>query len=299
MVAYTQPANPTRYAQNHRVLKTLKYKAPAKLNLFLHITKRRPDAYHELQTLFQLIDYYDELHFDLRTDSEINLSSNVDIPIQNNLVFKAARLLQQQCNKSKGVDIYLHKHIPISMGLGGGSSDAATTLRVLNQLWDCQLNGEQLMAYGRELGADVPLFINGRSAWGEGIGDILQAVELPSHWYTVFISPHQIDTRTMFEYPELKRDCVKVSMEDYLAGRTTNVFEAVIRNNYPQISEDMDWLNSHQTAYLSGSGGAFFAICETEQQASALSKECPEHLQSFVASGINVSPLINELGDIW
>ena len=299
MATYTHPTNPAKYNQNLCVLKALKYKAPAKLNLFLHITKRRPDAYHELQTLFQLIDYCDELRFELRTDNEINLTSNVDIPIQNNLVFKATRLLQPHCNKPQGVDIYLHKRIAIGMGLGGGSSDAATTLRVLNQLWDCQLDGEQLMAYGRELGADVPLFINGRSAWGEGIGDILQAVDLPSHWYTVFIPPHQIDTRTMFEYPELKRDCAKVSMEDYLAGRTTNVFEAVIRNKYPQINKSMDWLSSHQTAYLSGSGGAFFAICETEQQAIALSQACPEHLESFVASGINVSPLINELGDIW
>ena len=137
----------------------MKYQAPAKLNLFLHIVKRRSDSYHELQTLFQLIDYCDELDFKVRSDDAINLQCDVDIPPQDNLVFKAARLLQQHCNISQGIDIYLHKRIPTGMGLGGGSSDAATTLKVLNQLWDCRLNDVQLMAYGKDLGADIPLFI--------------------------------------------------------------------------------------------------------------------------------------------
>ena len=271
----------------------MKYSAPAKLNLFLHITKRRPDGYHELQTLFQLIDYCDELDFKVRSDDTINLQCNMDIPLQDNLVYKAAYLLQQYCNIPQGIDIYLHKRIPTGMGLGGGSSDAATTLKVLNQLWDCRLGDVQLIAYGKNLGADVPLFVAGQSAWGEGIGEVLRAVSLPPRWYVIFIPPQQINTGVMFEYPELKRDCLSVSMTDYLAGRTTNVFEAVVRNEYPQIAADMDWLNSRSTAYLTGSGGAFFASCETAEQAAELTYDCPAHLRYFFAQGIDKSP-INE-----
>ena len=272
----------------------MKYLAPAKLNLFLHITGCRPDGYHELQTLFQLIDYYDELDFKIRSDDAINLYCNVDIPLHDNLVFKAAGLLQQYCGKPQGIDIYLHKRIAMGMGLGGGSSDAATTLKVLNRLWDCRLNEAQLMAYGKDLGADVPLFIAGRSAWGEGIGEILQAVDLPPRWYAVFIPPQRINTGVMFECSELKRDCVKVSMEDYSAGRTANVFEAVVRNEYPQIAADMDWLNSRSAAHLTGSGGAFFASCETEAQATELTYDCPAHLQFLIARGLDESP-VNQL----
>ena len=269
----------------------MKHLAPAKLNLFLHITKRRSDGYHELQTLFQLIDYYDELDFKVRSDDTINLQCNVDIPLQDNLVFKAACLLQQHCNTPQGIDIYLHKRIPTGMGLGGGSSDAATTLKVLNRLWDCRLNDMQLMAYGKGLGADIPLFIAAQSAWGEGIGEILQAVNLPPRWYAVFIPPYQINTSVMFGCPELKRDCVRVSMKDYLAGRTANVFEAVVRKEYPQIAADMDWLNSRSTAYLTGSGGAFFASCESEAQAVELTEGCPAHLRYLVARGIDEMPV--------
>ena len=269
----------------------MKYLAPAKLNLFLHITKRRPDGYHELQTLFQLIDYYDELDFKVRSDNVINLKCNADIPLQDNLVFKAARFLQQHCNIPQGVNIYLYKRIPTGMGLGGGSSDAATTLRVLNRLWDCRLNNTQLMTYGKDLGADIPLFINAQSAWGEGIGEVLRAVKLPPRWYVVFIPPHQINTSVMFECSELKRDCVRVSMKDYLAGRTTNVFEAIIRKEYSQIAADMDWLNGRSTAYLTGSGGAFFASCENEAQAIQLTDGCPAHLQYLVAQGIDEMPV--------
>ena len=270
--------------------KPLKYKAPAKLNLFLHITKRRADTYHELQTLFQLIDYCDELSFDLRADGKLNVDCNADIPLQDNLVFRAARLLQEHCPKPNGADIYLHKHIAVGAGLGGGSSDAATTLRVLNQLWDCRLNDEQLMACGRSLGADIPFFIAARNAWGEGIGDLLQVVNLPRRWYAVFIPPHQINTRSMYEHPKLKRDCAAVTMEDYLDGRTINVFEEIIRDSYPQIDADMNWLSNRCNARLSGSGGAFFAACETEQQAIELSRDCPAHLQFVAAQGINKSP---------
>ena len=257
----------------------------------MHITRRRSDGYHELQTLFQLVDYCDELDFSMRSDTELNVACNADIPLQDNLVLKAAHLLRQHCRRSKGVDIYLHKRIAVGMGLGGGSSDAATTLRVLNQLWDCRLDTAQLAAYGRDLGADVPLFIAGRSAWGEGIGDILSAVDLPQRWYAVFMPPYKIDTRTMFGYPELKRNCTSVTMEDYLADATSNVFEAVIKNRYPQIGADMERLSRFCPVRLTGSGGAFFASCETRQQAAELSEHCPHHLQTFIAQGINKSPL--------
>ena len=270
----------------------MKYKAVAKLNLFLHITGQNNNKYHELQTLFQLIDYYDELSFELRTDNKINLDCNIDIPMSDNLVAKAARLLQWHCQVAQGVDIYLHKRIALGAGLGGGSSDAAITLRALNELWDCRLDDAQLMTYGKDLGADVPLFIAGRSAWGEGIGDLLQAVDLPPRWYAVFIPSCQVDTRSMFADPKLKRDCRPVSLKDYLAGRTHNVFEAVIRNRYPQITADMDWLNSLSRAYLTGSGGAFFAICESKQQALELSANHPPHLQFFIARGINKSSIM-------
>lgn len=267
------------------------YPAPAKLNLFLHIVGLRAGGYHELQTLFQLLDYHDELSIRLRLDQELNLRCNLPISEGDNLVMKAAQLIQKHAPSLIGADLHLHKRIPLGAGLGGGSSDAATTLLALNDLWDCQLGRDDLLRYARQLGADVPLFVAGHSAWAEGVGDLLEAVDLPDRWYVVFTPPLQIATADVYQQPDLKRDCQKITLADYQAGCSVNVFEAVVTQHYPVIAQGINWLADYTEARLTGSGSAFFGCCKSEQQAHDLLQQCPFNLSGFVAKGINQSPL--------
>lgn len=259
--------------------------APAKINLFLHILGRRADNYHELQTAYQFLDYCDELTFRVREDRQIKLNST----IENDLVLRAARLLQERGGTSLGADISLTKRIPIGGGLGGGSSDAATTLLALNKLWDINLPETQLLELGLKLGADVPVFIQGKAAFAEGIGEKLTPISIPEPWYVVLAPPQNISTAEFFSAPELTRNTRPITIQEFLAGktRTHNDFEPLLKKLCPVVAEALDWLNHFAPARLTGSGGCVFATVETKAQAHKIAENVPKQFKAFVAKGVN------------
>lgn len=237
----------------------MKWSAPAKLNLFLHVCGRRPDGYHELQTLFQLIDFCDELEFEISHDGIISrVEGPADIPAEKDLVIRAAHLLQTSASVSKGALIKLTKVIPVGAGLGGGSSDAATTLLVLNHLWGCNLSMGKLAALGLSLGADVPLFVHGHSAFASGIGERLEAVELGERHYVLVLMPLHVSTAEVFQHPLLQRDCAALSVKDAMAGKGKNVCEWVVRNMYKVMARALDELASYGPARMTGTGSCIF-----------------------------------------
>ncbi len=266
--------------------------APAKLNLFLHIVGRRPDGYHLLQTVFQFIDFCDTLTFVPRDDGRITRGSGPrDVPVEQDLTVRAARLLQQQAGVSAGVDIQITKRLPMGAGLGGGSSDAATTLVALNRLWRIGWETERLAALGLQLGADVPVFVRGRAAWGEGIGEDLTPLDLPEPWYLLLIPPVKVSTAAIFSAADLTRDTPPITISDFLSGRGRNDCEALVRRAYPEIDRALSWLSEHATARLTGTGSALFARFDTEAAARALLAKVPTMWQGVVAKGLNRSPL--------
>lgn len=270
--------------------------APAKLNLFLHITGRRADGYHLLQTVFQFLDRGDSLEFELREDGRILRSEGPEgIPEESDIVIKAARLLQQQSGTRLGAAIKLRKTLPVEAGLGGGSSDAATTLVALDQLWQTRLGEGRLAALGLELGADVPVFIGGQAAWAEGVGEILTPVELPEPWYLVLHPACSVSTREIFQAPELTRNSAAITIARFRSGQTRNDFEPVVRSRYPQVSEALDWLSAHAPARLTGSGACVFAAFADETAARQVHAAIPKGWQGFVAQGCNRSPLLTRL----
>ena len=268
--------------------------APAKLNLFLHIVGRRPDGYHLLQTVFQFIDFCDTLTFAPRDDGRISRGSGpVDVPADQDLTVRAARLLQQQAGVSAGVDIQITKRLPMGAGLGGGSSDAATTLVALNHLWGIGWETDRLAALGLQLGADVPVFVRGRAAWGEGIGEVLTPLDLPEPWYLLLIPPVKVSTAAIFGAADLTRDTPPITISDFLSGRGRNDCEALVRRAYPEIDRALSWLSKHATARLTGTGSAMFARFDTEAAARALLVKVPQQWQAIVAKGMNRSPLVS------
>lgn len=275
--------------------------APAKLNLFLHLIGRRPDHYHKLQTVFQLIDYCDELSFTQRTDPQINCTcisllnpvTAAIIPDEDNLAIQAARLLQARNKNLPGVDILIRKRIPIGGGLGGGSSNAATTLIVLNHLWNTRLSLDELLNLGATLGADVPLFIQGETSWAEGIGEKLKAISLPEKWFVVMIPPLSISTKKLFSHPRLTYNTTPIKIQTFLSGSLTthNDFEHIIRRDYPVIAEGLDFLNHYAPARLSGTGASIFATLNTKIAAEALLEKIKAPYRGFVCKGLATSPL--------
>ncbi len=266
--------------------------APAKLNLFLHITARRADGYHLLQTVFQFLDYGDTLRFKLRTDGRIERRGGpASVSAAEDLSVRAARLLQRSCACSQGVDIELDKRLPMGGGLGGGSSDAATVLMVLNRLWNCGLDEDALAALGLALGADVPVFVRGRAAWAEGVGERLEPVVLPEPWFLVIKPAVEVATAAIFNAPELTRDCPPIKIPDFLAGAGTNVCEPVVRKAYPEVAEALDWLQARAPARLTGTGSCLFAAFETREAAEGVLRALPKHWHGFTARGANRSPL--------
>lgn len=273
--------------------------APAKLNLFLHVTGRRPDGYHELQTLFQFIDVCDSLSFTPRDDGQcLRLEGPGDIPAEQDLVVRAAKLLRRVSGCALGADIRLVKRIPVGAGLGGGSSDAATTLLALNRLWNLNLASAELAEYGRALGADVPVFIHGLASWAEGIGERLQPVDLDEPWYLVITPPVLVSTREIFTAPELRRDHPPVTWSDYLDGHTGNDCEPVTRRRHPQVAEALDWLRRQGPASMSGTGASVFMAAASEADARSLQLRVPPQWQAFVARGLNRSPLVDILREL-
>ena len=266
--------------------------APAKLNLFLHITGRREDGYHLLQTLFQFIDYCDEVTLSLRADKRIRRSNHIKaIPEQTDLVIKAAVLLQQYSASTYGVDITLHKKLPMGSGLGGGSSDAASVLLGLNHLWQCQLSIDELATLGLQLGADIPIFIRGYAAWAEGIGEKIQPVAVAEPWYLIIQPMVHISTAKIFSDKGLTRNCKPIKMSHFLEGQVGNVFEPLVRKMYPEVDSALNWLSQFSQAKLTGSGSCIFAAFLNEDNALAVLKQLPPKWQGFVAKGKNISPL--------
>ncbi len=273
--------------------------APAKLNLFLHITGRREDGYHLLQTLFQFLDYGDTLHFTPRSDGEVHRRSELaGVDEEQDLTVRAARLLKEASDCPLGVDIEVEKRLPMGGGLGGGSSDAATTLVALNHLWKLGLTTEQLAQLGLQLGADVPIFVHGHAAWAEGVGEQLSPVDPPEPWYLVLIPDVSVSTAEIFNAPELTRDTPAIKIRDFLAGQATNVCQTVVAKRYPAVAESLAWLNQHGEAVMTGTGACVFAAFESRQQAETVMAIMPDRWRGFVARGLNRSPLLEKLNTI-
>ncbi|HEV8525426.1 MAG TPA: 4-(cytidine 5'-diphospho)-2-C-methyl-D-erythritol kinase [Terriglobales bacterium] len=269
-----------------------RYAAPAKLNLFLHVVGRRADGYHWLQTAFRFIDYGDELGFSVRNDGLVRrITELAGVPPEADLCVRAARLLKDRAGSRLGVDIELVKRLPMGGGLGGGSSDAATTLIVLNRLWQTGLSRVQLQELALELGADVPVFVFGRSAFAEGVGERLAALQLPPAWYLVLVPETAVSTAEIFSAPELTRNTNAITIAAFSVGQGRNDLEPVVCRRYPQVARHLEWLRQYGDARMTGSGACVFCGFETEAQAQRVLSELPADVRGFVARGLDRHPL--------
>ncbi len=272
--------------------------APAKLNLMLHVVGRRQDGYHELQTIFQIIDLCDRIEITVRTDGSITRPKGpAGVPEAEDLVVRAARSLQRVSGTRLGAEIAVKKRIPLGGGLGGGSSDAATTLMALNQMWGLGYTSEQIAEIGGTLGADVPVFVAGRSAWAEGIGDQLIPVKLgPDSWYLVVFPGVSVPTAAVFQAAELTRNSPPTTMRGFLETGGRNDCEAVVRARFPAVAEALDWLARYGTARLTGTGSCVFAKFSRVEDAERIAARVPDAWRAFVARGLDESPLLEQLG---
>ncbi len=272
---------------------TLTLLSPAKLNLFLHITGRRADGYHSLQTLFQLLDYGDIMSFTTNTGNRISLQPEIPgVAFEQNLVIKAVRALEPFKPASAGVDIHLEKRLPMGGGIGGGSSNAATTLVALNHLWNCKLGKAQLQSIGLKLGADVPVFINAQTAWAEGVGEQLLPVKTPAKWFLVVQPDCHVSTAEIFSHKDLTRDTSAIKVAAFLERGGKNDCEALVRKLYQQVDKALIWLQKFdRNARMTGTGACVFASFESAEKAQQVQALLPSDLPGFVAQGVNQSPL--------
>lgn len=278
------------------ITRTTRWPAPAKLNLFLYITGRRPDGYHELQTLFQFLDHCDTLTITANDSGIISLSPAIEgVATEDNLIYRAADALRRTAGSNAGADIQLDKILPMGGGLGGGSSDAATALVALNYLWQTQLSIDELAEIGLKLGADVPVFVRGLSAFAEGVGEKLQPAEPQEKWYLVAKPNVSIATVDIFTHPQLTRDTEKRSLDALLAGGYENDCEKIVRRLHPEVDKALSWLLEYAPSRLTGTGACVFAEFSTQQEALATLNILPDWLQGFVAKGVNTSPLLTTL----
>ncbi len=268
--------------------------APAKLNLFLHVLGRRDDGYHRLQTAFQFLDYGDSLAFEQRRDGAIRRPEGLaGVPEADDLAVRAALTLQEAAGVSRGVTIRITKRIPAGGGLGGGSSDAATTLVALNHLWKAGLTEDELAGLALPLGADVPVFVRGRAAFADGVGNELQATDWPRSWYLVVNPGCAVPTAGIFAAPELTRNSPETTINGFLSTGGRNDFEPVVRRRYPAVAEALDWMSSYGPARLSGTGGCCFLDFDNQVMAQAVLQQLPAAWTGFVARGLNRSPLLD------
>ena len=274
--------------------------APAKLNLFLHVVGRRSDGYHLLQTAFQLLDLCDAVRLRPRNDALVAREAGPPgVAPDADLAVRAARLLQQHAAVPSGVDIAVEKRIPMGGGLGGGSSDAATVLVALNQLWGLQLPVEELAALGLALGADVPVFVHGCSAWAEGVGERLQPLALPPRWFLVVDPGIEVATASIFQAPELTRNSPHTTIARFVAGEPTrNDLEPVVRARHAGIASALDWLGARAPARLTGSGGCLYAAFASRAEALQVAAAVPAPWRGLVAQGLQVSPLAERVA-VW
>lgn len=280
----------------------INWPAPAKLNLFLYINnQRKVDNYHNLQTLFQLLDFGDTLTFTVRQDAQLRLLKPIEgVLDETNLILIAARLLQAHAIKNKlftaqilGADILINKKIPMGAGLGGGSSNAATTLVALNHYWRLNLSIDELVLLGRQVGADVPVFIMGRSAFAEGIGDVLMPIALPAKWFLVVTPRISISTKTIFSHPSLPRSRPPQTVNQCLTANFANDCEVLVRMLYPALNQLMNEVSTLAPVCLTGTGSAFFSTFDDQNKAEEIQKKLPQACPSFISQGSSVSPLTN------
>lgn len=278
--------------------------APAKLNLFLHIVGRRPDGYHELQTLFQFLNHGDDITFTLTPERPgIRLTQALaDVPDQDNLVLRAAEALAKRAVAPlPGVDISITKRLPMGGGLGGGSSDAATTLLGLNHLWQLDLSIDELAQLGLTLGADVPVFVRGHAAFGEGVGEKLTPATPPEDWFVVLKPGCNINTGKIFSDEGLTRDTPRIKIAPAFEGdasRYRNDCEDVVRRLYPEVHQSLEWLAQFGPARLTGTGACIFGRFPTESAARIIWESKPSGITGFVAQGVNISPLHKKLTEL-
>lgn len=269
---------------------------PAKINLFLHVLHRRSNGYHELQTVFQLLDHGDQLDLTCTHDGLIVLQSNlVGVAQEQNLAYRAAQLLQPHATGGLGIQMTLHKCLPIGGGVGGGSSNAATALLGLNCLWQCGLNIDQLADMGGALGADVPVFVRGYSAWAEGVGEILKPIKLPEKWFVVLAPNCHVSTAEIFSHEGLTRDSKRIKVRAFLEEGGKNDCQPLVESLYPQVKDAVDWLSQFGPAQMSGTGACVFASFGSELEARDVFAKRPKQLNGFVAKGVNQSPLHQRL----
>jgi 4-diphosphocytidyl-2-C-methyl-D-erythritol kinase len=270
------------------------YPAPAKLNLFLHVVGRRADGYHLLQSVFRLIDRADTVYLELRDDGRVVREGDLPgVPEDHDLTVRAARLLQMHAPAGAGVSIRLEKVLPMGGGLGGGSSDAATVLLALNRLWQVNLPREPLQKLALQLGADVPVFVFGQTAFAEGVGEILHPVSASPAWYVVLMPPVQVPTAAIFAAPELTRNTPALKIAPFSAGMGRNDLQPVVISRYPEVARHLDWLARFGEARMTGSGACVFAPFETEDAARDVLRQLPGTMQGFVAQGLDRHPLVD------
>ena len=280
-------------------MRALTLPAPAKLNLMLHILGRRADGYHELQTLFQFLDHGDELTFTARTDRQIRLHTDLPgVDHDSNLIVRAARLLQTHSACTLGADIELIKRLPMGGGIGGGSSDAATTLLGLDYLWQTRLGVDRLAAIALTLGADVPVFVRGRAAFAEGVGERLQPVELSEPWYLVVAPQVSVSTAEIFSDPELTRNTPAITVRSLLAGGGHNDCQPVVERRYPEVRNALSLLNKFVPARMTGTGACVFGSFPNKGEADKVCRQLPADLPAFIAQGRNISMLHRKLAKL-
>lgn len=273
--------------------------APAKLNLFLHVTGRRSDGYHLLQTVFQFLDYADELGFRVTGDGQVTQRAPVPgVAQEADLTVRAARLLKDTTGTSKGVEIHLQKRVPAGGGLGGGSSDAATTLLALNHLWGINLERSELRELGLQLGADVPVFIAGRAAWAEGIGEVLTPIEPEETWYVVLVPPVEVSTARVFNDLGSTGFSPPVAIRDFHKGQVRNDLEPVVRRRYPEVDQALRWLAQFGEPHMTGAGGCVYLKTNDRSEGEQILAQSPKWLMGFVARGINKHPLFEIRHDL-
>ncbi|KGQ42147.1 kinase [Gallibacterium anatis] len=279
--------------------RSFSFPCPAKLNLFLYINGRREDGYHELQTLFQFLDFSDQLTVTINNSGNITLENQLDdVVLEDNLIFRAAKLLQQYTQTSLGASLSIEKKLPMGGGVGGGSSDAATTLVALNYLWQTNLSLSQLAELGLKLGADVPIFVHGKAAFAEGVGEKISYCEPDEKYYVVLKPNVAISTAKIFQDPKLPRNTPKRSLSQLLADVYTNDCEKVVRDHYPEVEQAIQWLVQYAPTRLTGTGACIFAEFDSQDAAIAVYQQRPTHLSGFVAKGVNRSPLYLTLEDM-
>jgi 4-diphosphocytidyl-2-C-methyl-D-erythritol kinase len=273
--------------------------APAKINLFLRINGRRPDGYHELSTLFAILDRGDTMTLEPRNDGIVRIFPDMGFPTEGNIIFKAIKLLAEITGKNIGADVHVDKRIPMGGGLGGGSSNAATAMVAINHLMDLGLSEDELARAGRRLGADVPVFVRGRSAYAEGVGEKLTPVAIPEKWYLV-VTPENthVSTREIFTHPDLPRNTPKMPLEDLMKNPRANDCEGLVKKIYPEVATALSWLLKYAPSGMTGTGASCFGEFPDEDTAVQACNSLPDNISGFVARACNVSPLHELLGKL-